>query len=101
VAGYEPDGNWVLEVDGKIVASGDFLCHYNPPYGDIYMSVAESERRKGYGSYLVQEIKKMALEAGKRPTVRCNPNNLISRKTLQKAGFLVVGRLLYGKLVIP
>ncbi|MGV3618863.1 MAG: GNAT family N-acetyltransferase [Fimbriimonas sp.] len=96
--GYEPDGDWVLEVDGQVVASGGFLCHYNPPYGDVYMAVAEGARRRGYGAYLVQEVKRVCLEAGKRPAARCNPDNVGSRKTLEKAGFVPVARLLVGTL---
>jgi GNAT superfamily N-acetyltransferase len=87
---------WVVEAEGAIVASGGFLCHYNPPYGDIYMSVEEGARRKGYGSYLVQELKRVCYEAGRKPSARCNANNLASRLTLQKAGMLPCGRLMVG-----
>ncbi len=99
--GPDPDAEWGLEVEGTMVASGGFLCHYNPPYGDVYMSVAESTRQKGYGSYLVQEIKRVCYEAGRKPAARCNPTNLASRKTLQKAGFLPCGRMLVGKITQP
>jgi GNAT superfamily N-acetyltransferase len=94
----EPPGDWVMEADGAIVASGGFLCHYNPPYGDVYMEVAEPARRQGYGSYLVQEVKRVCYEAGKRPAARCNPENVASRRTLQKAGLLPCGRLLAGEV---
>ena len=91
-----PDGEWVIESGGTVVAAGGFLCHYNPPYGDIYMEVAEPERRKGFGSYLVQELKRVCYEAGKRPAARCNAPNIASRLTLQNAGLLPCGRLLAG-----
>jgi len=94
----EPTGDWVLETEGAVVATGGFLCHYNPPYGDIFMEVSEPARRQGYGSYLVQELKRVCYEAGKKPAARCNPANVTSRRTLQKAGFLPCGRLLAGKL---
>src|SRR5271170_5523270 len=29
---HEPDGDWLIEADGEIVATGGFLSHYNPPY---------------------------------------------------------------------
>lgn len=96
----EPIGDWVVEANGKVVATGGFLCHYNPPYGDIYMEVEESQRRQGFGSYLVQELKKVCYEAGKKPAARCNPANLGSRSTLQKAGLLPCGRLLSGKVAL-
>lgn len=92
------EGDWSIETNGTIVAWGGFLCHYNPPYGDVFMGVAESARRQGFGSYLVQEIKQVCYEAGKKPAARCNPTNIASRKTLQKAGFLPCGRLLVGKV---
>jgi GNAT superfamily N-acetyltransferase len=95
---HEPVGDWVVEVDGTVVATGGFLCHYNPPYGDIFMEVSERARRQGFGSYLVQELKQVCYEAGKKPAARCDPANVASRQTLQKAGFLPCGRLLVGDI---
>jgi len=94
----EPEGDLVLEVDGAIAANGGFLCHYNPPYSDIYMETAEIYRRKGYGSFLVQELKRISYESGKRPGARCNPNNFTSQKTLERAGFRHSGFLLAGNV---
>jgi GNAT superfamily N-acetyltransferase len=98
---HEPVGDWVVESQGAAVATGGFLCHYNPPYGDVFMEVAEPARRKGFGSYLVQEVKRVCYEAGKKPAARCNPANVGSRKTLQRAGFLPCGRLLVGEVEPP
>lgn len=92
----EPVGNWVIEANGTVVATGGFFSHYNPPYGDIYMEVAESARRQGYGSYLVQELKRVCYDAGKKPAARCGLTNIASRATLQKAGLLPCARLLAG-----
>jgi len=89
---------WVIEAGGSVVASGGFLCHYNPPYGDIYMNVGETSRRKGFGSYLVQELKRVCYEAGRKPAARCNATNVASRKTLEKAGLLPCARLLVGEV---
>ena len=94
----EPVGEWLLEVKGVVVATGGFLSHYNPPYADVYMEVAEPERRKGFGSYLVQEVKRVCYEAGKKPASRCNLDNLASRATLTKAGLLPCGRRLVGEV---
>lgn len=90
--------DFLLEQDGRVVATGGLLYHYNPPYGDIFMSVAESHRRRGLGSFLVQELKRTAYELGKIPACRCNVNNIPSRKTLQKAGFVPCGNLISGML---
>jgi GNAT superfamily N-acetyltransferase len=99
-AELDPEKDWVIEEDGAIVAHGGFLCHYNPPYGDVYMGVDEPARRRGFGSYIVQELKRICYEAGRRPAARCNADNVASRRTLQKAGMLPCGRLLVGKLAL-
>ena len=92
-------GDWMVEVDGVAVATGGAAYHYNPPYGDIYMEVDEKHRRKGYGSFLVQELKRICYENGKKPAARCNVENVGSRGTLQKAGLLPCGRILAGDLL--
>jgi GNAT superfamily N-acetyltransferase len=94
----EPEGDWVLEVRGRVVATGGILFHYNPPYGDLYMEVAKSHRRRGYGSYLIQELKRVCYRMGKVPAARTGPDNLASRATLQRAGMLPCGRVLSGRL---
>lgn len=94
----EPEGEWVIEAGGEIVATGGFLCHYNPPYGDLYMEVRPDSRRRGHGSYLIQELKRAALEAGKRPAARCDAGNLASRCTLERAGMVPCARMLVGRV---
>jgi GNAT superfamily N-acetyltransferase len=91
-------GEWLIEQDGVIAATGGIACHYNPPYGDIYMEVDEPFRRRGNGSYLVQELKRACYEMGKVPAARCNASNAASRATLQKAGLLPCARILSGHL---
>lgn len=95
----EPEGDWMLlEVGGETAATGGILYHYNRPYGDIWMEVAEPFRMQGYGTYLVQELKRICYEGGSIPCARCNTSNVASRKTLQKAGFVPCAHLLVGKL---
>lgn len=88
----------VVEVGGAVAAKGGILFHYNRPYGDIYMEVTEPFRRRCLGSYLVQELKRMCYEQGSIPSARCNPKNIASRKTLQKAGFVPCGHILIGSV---
>jgi len=95
----EPVGNWLLEIDGTIVATGGIASHYNSPYSDIYMEVAEPCRRRGYGSYLVQELKRISYESGRIPAARCNVTNIGSRAALEKAGLLPCARVLIGVLI--
>jgi len=89
-----------VEVEGKVAATGGILFHYNRPYGDIYMDVAESFRRRGLGSFLVQELKRVCYEGGNIPAARCNPGNIASRRTLQKAGFVPCGNILNGSVSV-
>jgi len=96
----EPVGDWVIEIDGAAVASGGALFHYNPPYGDLYMEVREDHRRRGFGSYLIQELKRICYEMGKVPAARCSPKNIASRRTLEKAGMLPCGRILSGRAAV-
>ena len=94
----EPEHDWVIELDGVVAANGGILYHYNRPYGDIYMEVTQSYRRRGLGCFLVQELKRICYELGSIPCARCNPNNIASRETLQKAGFVPCAHILTGKL---
>jgi GNAT superfamily N-acetyltransferase len=96
VTAAQLDTHGVVEVDGVVVAKGGILFHYNRPYGDIYMEVSEAFRKRGFGSYLVQELKRVCYERGNIPAARCNPNNIASRNTLQKAGFVPCGHILTG-----
>lgn len=93
-------GDWLLEVEGVIVATGGIAFHYNLPYGDIYMEVDEARRRMGYGSYLIQELKRACHEMGRIPAARCNTTNAASRASLQKAGLLPCARMLSGILKV-
>jgi GNAT superfamily N-acetyltransferase len=95
----EPEGDWMLlEVGGELAARGGILYHYNRPYGDIWMEVAEAFRGRGFGTYLVQELKRICYEGGSVPCARCNTSNVASRKTPQKAGFVPRAHILVGKL---
>ncbi len=90
---------WQLLWDGAIVARGGIAFHYNRPYGDIYIETAEPLRRRGFGAYLVQELKRICRdELGSIPCARCSPANIASRKTLQKAGFVPCAHILTGSI---
>jgi GNAT superfamily N-acetyltransferase len=92
----EPEGNFVLDQNGSVVATGGFMLHYNKPFADLYMEVDEPYRKMGYGSFLIQELKKECYLAGRVPAARCNKSNVASRNTLQKAGFVVSGFMASG-----
>jgi GNAT superfamily N-acetyltransferase len=91
-------GGYMLEYKGQIVAEGGLMLNYNMPYADIYVDVKEGFRQQGFGSLIVQELKKEAYGMGRVPAARCNINNRASKATLLKAGFKCCGFRLQGAL---
>lgn len=91
-----PDGAWVLEEDGSVVASGGWLTHYNTPWVDLYMEVVEGARRRGVGAYLVQELRRACMTAGSLAAARCSPENEGSRRALERGGMVRCGEILVG-----
>jgi len=89
-------GGYYLEKDGETVATGGFMLNYNFPYADIYMECFEAFRQQGFGSLMVQELKKEIYAMGRIPAARCNISNMASKATLLKAGFRVCGSVLKG-----
>ena len=94
---FDPN-EYVLEVNGEIVATGGFVRNYNLPYIDIFMEVKEDCRQKGFGSFIVQELKKEAYLNERVPAARCNIDNKASKATLLKAGLKVCGHILVGEI---
>jgi GNAT superfamily N-acetyltransferase len=89
---------WLLHVDGQSAGNGAILFHYNRPYCDLAMEISEPFRRRGFGSYLVQELKRAAYQLESLPSARCSPDNVASRKTLQKAGLVPFAHILNGSI---
>jgi GNAT superfamily N-acetyltransferase len=94
----EPEGDFVAELDGEIVATGGFLTHYNPPFADLYMEVQAEHRRKGIGAFLVAEVVRECYAAGRVPSARCDIGNVASRATLTSAGMRTCGFMLRGEI---
>ena len=94
---FDPN-EYVLEINGEIVATGGFVRNYNLPYIDMFMEVKEDYRQKGFGSFIVQELKKEAYLQKRVPAARCNIDNKASKATLLKAGLKVCGCILVGEI---
>lgn len=92
------DRPFVLVEQDEVVANGGLMLNYNSPYADIYYDVPESQRRKGFGTLMVQELKKAAYAMNLIPAARCNIRNMVSKATLLKGGFRVCGHILQGEL---
>lgn len=97
----EPVGDWGLEHAGAIVATGGLALHYNRPYADLHMEVHAPHRRRGFGSYLVQELKRIAYASGHVPAARCHRDNIASRRTLQRGGMFPCARIVRGDIDPP
>ena len=87
-------------VEARSWRAGDVLLHYNRPFADLYMEVRPDSRRKGYGSFLLQEVKKACYLASRVPAARCGIGNHASRPTLLKAGMRLCGFMLKGQCKI-
>lgn len=94
----EPLGDYVLQIGGEIVATAGFLLHYNMPFADLYMEVRKDCRRRGFGSFILQEVKKACYLAGRVPAARTGLDNHASQATLIKAGLRVCGFMLLGRI---
>lgn len=92
------DLKYVLKSGNETIAAGGLMLNYNFPYTDIYYEVNEQYRRQGYGTFMLQELKKAAYNEGRVPAARCNINNNISKTALLKAGFKICGYLLNGEV---
>jgi GNAT superfamily N-acetyltransferase len=87
---------WKLELEGAPIGKGGIAFHYNRPYADVYMSIDEPYRRRGFAKYLVQELKRESYKMGAIPAARCSPENTASFRTLQGAGFVPFAHILIG-----
>ena len=94
----EPVGDYVVVLREEVVATGGFMLHYNMPFADLFMEVREGCRRRGFGSLLLQEVKKECYLAGRVPAARTGLENTASRATLIKAGLRVCGFMLTGHI---
>jgi RimJ/RimL family protein N-acetyltransferase len=92
------DHPYVLKYKNEIVGKGGLLLNYNFPYADIYYGIEESHRRKGFGGFFVQELKKVAYNMGRVPAARTNITNTISKRTMMKAGLKPCGWRLRGRI---
>jgi GNAT superfamily N-acetyltransferase len=89
---------WQLVLDGTVIGRGGIAFHYNPPYGDAYMGIDEPHRGRGFGSYFLQELKRICRGLGGTPAARCSPDNLASLRCCEKAGLTRCAQLMSGPI---
>ena len=92
------DTEYQLDLQDEVVATGGFVWNYNFPYIDLYYDVKEAHRKKGFGSLMVQELKKESYRQGRVPAARCNIHNIASQRTLISGGMRICGHMLAGDI---
>lgn len=97
----EPEGQFILETNTEVIASGGYLTHYNPPFADLFMEVHKPYRRKGYGAFILQEVKNACYLAGYVPAARCKLENKASYGSLLKAGMKPCAMMISGRVRSP
>lgn len=95
---HEPVGDFAVELNDQIVATGGYLTHYNPPFVDLFMEVHEPFRRQGIGAFLIQQLIRECAARALASAARCRPDNTASRACLLRAGMTHHADLLFAPL---
>jgi RimJ/RimL family protein N-acetyltransferase len=69
-----------------------------PDYADIAMIIDGRHRMQGFAVQLVKQLIQISLHKGLIPTALTSPQNIASRKTLEKCGFFIDGCMLLAKI---
>ena len=59
-----------------------------PEFADIGIVVSPNNRKQGYGTFMLNQAKSIALDWGKRPICSCEKENIGSLKSIQNCGFV-------------
>jgi len=86
---------YLLKKENKILGAGFLsILQRTPQYADLAMIIAPDERQKGYGELIQRKLIDECFTKQLIPTAACDVDNIISRKTLQNAGYYLDGCLL-------
>lgn len=84
----EKKEHYILELDQEIVGISEVRKSISQNgIADIGVIVNPKFRRKGYGTYLLNKGKSIAIEYKLIPICSCEVNNIGSMKSIQKCGF--------------
>lgn len=70
------------------------LSQTQPAYADVGMIVDNAYRRQNIGTYILLQLKQHCYANGRQPICSCTAENIASRKTIEKAGFISNNQLL-------
>lgn len=86
---------FVLEKDAEVIGACEVrISKSKPNIADLGMVISPDFRKKGYGSYLLNKAKAIALEWQKIPICSCEKENIGSQKAIQNCGFVSQHQLL-------
>jgi len=86
---------FMLRNEDEIIGSSEVRKSVTSPnYADIGMIVAPNHRKKGYGSYLLNRAKEIAISSGKTPICSTTRDNIGSQRAIKNCGFRSMHQLL-------
>lgn len=85
----------LFDIDGDMVGVG-IVSQIIPdkPHYDIGMGVSSAHRKEGIGTYIIKYLRMLCYTKGWIPVCGCDSGNIGSRRTLEKAGFVPLYRML-------
>jgi predicted acetyltransferase len=86
---------FILVNENELIGVGECRISVSQaPYADLGMITGKKHRRQGIGATILAQLKQECYRRGAKPICSCAANNLPSRKTIEKAGFITQHRLL-------
>lgn len=91
----EEEQVFILVNENELIGVGECRISVSQaPYADLGMITGKKQRRQGIGTYILAKLKEHCYRHGAIPICSCAAENLPSRKTIEKAGFITQHRLL-------
>lgn len=86
---------FILELEDQIIGTCEVRkSETATAFADIGMIVSPDHRRKGYGTFLLNQAAKIAQEWERTPICSCEKSNPGSLKSIHNCGFISIHRLL-------
>jgi predicted acetyltransferase len=86
---------FLLTNNDEILGIGECrISETQKPYADVGMIANNQYRRQGIGTFLLAQLKEYCYSLHVKPICSCTFDNMASRKTIEKAGFITQYRIL-------
>lgn len=84
-----------LQKNNKIIGTCEVRKSISAPnFADIGMVISPNYRKQGYGTYLLNKAKSIAISSGRKPICSCEKENIGSLKSIENCGFINLHQLL-------